>query len=288
MSAADGYNWAEAALPIAPPRDDRTAGARRAPREPVLRSYLTNRVCVDTEDGRFWLEPCDVIPAGSALPKAIADLLPFTITSAWNPAGRPTTLEENRGLDRRFQQSFDRDVAPVPAVAVARDGTWFESSWLVAGGSISEAQDLLQRTQQAAAIHLTASEWIVVEADRDDGVPWRHTTWRVVADLGACPVRRFGARAGLCKMHGGPWVSASIEAAGVWTVHRQVAIELLSCPVCQNGAEPVLGPTANSRVSLGQGPIHLNTVLLGSRYGGYAYGSPIGTTPNSGRKGDQQ
>lgn len=60
-------------------------------------------------------------------------------------------------------------------------------------------------------------------------------------DVRACPVLRDARPGDVCRMHGGPWVSRSVQAAANWERRRARMIRALGCDTCANGSFTVVG-----------------------------------------------
>src|SRR4051794_2160870 len=61
-----------------------------------------------------------------------------------------------------------------------------------------------------------------------------------------CPMLVDGVRGARCVMRGGPWTSASIQAAAIWTDHRRLLLARFACAACENGRCRLWGRSAAS------------------------------------------
>lgn len=250
---------------------------RMAPPEPAIASYASNRLCIMPGGRRglqLWIEPVPFTGTTdlTQVPDELAALLPFTFVSAWNTDGDRATRGENKAAHARLLERVEAlALESVHAVAVARQGIWFEQGLAIADATDAVAAELAYEFLQLAAIRVDADGWHVIS--RATGLPLETLAYRVVPRMRRrCPVRQFDARIDRCTMWGGPWTSASMVAAGVWRTHRDLGIELLGCSTCQDGKQPVYGPGRQLSVSPARGVMLIREVMVGSRHGGYCFG----------------
>lgn len=189
------------------------------------------------------------------------------ILSAWNPRGEARTLQENTDDQVRLADRVADRGGSVRGrvVAVPPGRGWAEEALVVAGLDRGEGLALAREFGQLALLDWGLARLTVVPAGGGGMVaPSSRPWWLTDAPL-TCPMRldeRAGAK---CTVHGGPWTSGSIHAAGVWQAHRDLLTSLLGCDVCADGTLPVNGPGG------GRGAISIDPVKLASRYGGYVW-----------------
>ena len=73
-----------------------------------------------------------------------------------------------------------------------------------------------------------------------------------------CPLLPGSGRGDLCRMHGGPWISASIHAAAWWRRKRARAVEAVGCDTCGDASIKIFPfgriTGGGGTVSVGPGP----------------------------------
>lgn len=76
----------------------------------------------------------------------------WAFITAWNPGGKPLTLEEN--LNRQIKLLLDiKDFILMEGNGHAQDGSWSEDSFLVVGMTQSEANDICHKYGQLAYLY---------------------------------------------------------------------------------------------------------------------------------------
>lgn len=249
-------------------RPQRGAGShsqRLSPHHTVMDSYAKNRVVVFMDDVEIWVTAGQLLRTTTMnrIAQIGDDESPvFTYISAWNPDGKPSTLEQNRELHQELVAYLDSlGITWFPAATVGGANEWFEQGVAMVNIDPDIAHDLAWKYQQEG--------WIVL----DDGF---QTVTRFAGNetqqfalvhleppAPQCPVMRVGFEGQPCRMVGGPYGSAAMEAAAFWNLHRRIGTELLGCGVCgrqrdvDNSSSPV---------------IYLREIFIASRHGGYAKG----------------
>jgi hypothetical protein len=76
----------------------------------------------------------------------------WAFITAWNPGGKPLTLEEN--LKRQIKLLMEiKDLILMEGHGQAKDGSWSEDSFLVVGMSQSQATDICSKYGQLAFLY---------------------------------------------------------------------------------------------------------------------------------------
>ncbi|TBR39148.1 MULTISPECIES: DUF3293 domain-containing protein [Dyella] len=117
--------------------------------EALLRAYLATDYQVRLPDGRRASLRVDA-PVPTALARWLG-IRPWVYLTAWNPQSRPRAFQVNRLAQRSLLAALEG--RPVLAgVGIGPDG-WRESSLLVAGLDVPEADALGHRFGQLAYLH---------------------------------------------------------------------------------------------------------------------------------------
>lgn len=238
---------------------------RSAPHHSVMDSYAKNRVVVFLDGEARWLTAGEHLRE-STMDKAVKqgdDNSPaFTYISAWNPDGKPSTLEQNQEQHEDLVAYLDtRGIAWVPAATVGSANEWFEQGVVMVNIDPDVAYDLAWKYQQEGWIILGDSYQTVTRFAVNEVQEFSLTHLKPDAPL--CPVMRVGFEGKACRMVGGPYGSAAMEAAAYWNLHRRIGTTVLGCGVCgrqrdvDNSCSPV---------------IYLREMFIASRHGGYATG----------------
>lgn len=239
---------------------------RSLPMEPIMDSYLSNRLVVFTADGPVHYSAGESLPSDSELPQPAAEMT-LTYISAWNPDGKPSTFEENQERHRELTVYLDSlGIQWQPAVTIGALNQWFEEGVVMVDVDVDIAHDLAWKYEQYAWITVGRTWRTESRFAFDDGASWELVTQK--QPLPACPVTRVGYEGTACRMLGGPYGSAAMHAAAYWSLHRRIGAALLGCGVC--GRERLIDD-ARSPI------IYLREMFIASRYGGYASGGSVGT-----------
>jgi hypothetical protein len=213
-------------------------------------------------DRRIAMTPKALV--GHDLPPWLPDARAWFI-SAWNTHGIASTLAENlaRTLDLRqavikLGASRAGDVVTAPP-----DLSWVEDAMVVDGLDSSEATALGRAFGQPAVTALGPGQLAIVPTGIRADVRAATLDAELREWSSGCPLRP--GEAGPCHGDGGPWGSAAIHAAALWTTHRSVVLPRLGCGVCLDGRsehDPFGGRGAAAV---------LNEPALPSRYGGFSW-----------------
>lgn len=197
---------------------------RHAP--PDLRSYAEQVVRAGWLAGSPQLVPIDE----DAWPERISDAGPgpegWSVVSAWNPGGRPTTLEENLARHEALTNRLAARGGRFVQTAVwAPDRRWAEQA--VAVPTPARAAEIAQHTGAPGFVQYSGARATVWDAGS--------TVRRVWAVLAApcpatCPVLARPGDQERCAPQGGPWVQAARQRAAQWHAHRAMLREVLGCP----------------------------------------------------------
>jgi hypothetical protein len=192
---------------------------------------------------------------------------PVLVMSAWNADGAARTWEQNDAAQRRLAQRVSElgGVVRGRLVLVPPDRGWAEEALVVTGIDRDGATALARESGQAAFADWDDEYLSVVPTGLVADVEPSRRAWQVVEEPVTCPMRLDEQDGALCKAVGGPWVSASIHASGVWQSHRALMTSLLGCEPCADGRGRVRGPGG------GRGAIAVVPIKLGSRHGGYVW-----------------
>ena len=257
-----------------PPRDGHHSD-RVAPVEEPFDSYSTNRLCLHIGGKQVWLEPGerrakDAEPI--ALPTELQGHPSLTYISAWNPDGERCSVRENEIFHAQLRTYIEAlGLASIDAVAVAREGQWFEQGLMVIDLSAELAHDLAWKYDQEGWIRVDEQGWHT--QPRYEGWAPQTLTYNTTRRTKRrCPVRMFDAKTDVCGAYGGPWTSASRSALSFWTAHRSLGMTLLGCGTCNNGKKPIRAFGHSLVLSPTAGVITLREVCVASRFGGYCYG----------------
>lgn len=106
-------------------------------------------------------------------------------------------------------------------------------------GSRLDCADFAKRTGQPFVLLWTRGALQVWDVEVNEVVAAAPA--RLSQAVRPCPLIRDGVPGQLCRMYGGPWVSASIVAAGKWLRERWVRLQDVGCDTCGDG-EVRLGP----------------------------------------------
>ncbi len=236
---------------------------RQAPNEPVALSWLSQRHLWLDDGERVWLEPSAETVGMPELDRGTRWLL-----TGWNARGRHCSLSENDAAQAELTgQVLEHGAEVIRRVAtVPPDGSWLEETLMVTGLDVWEAQELA-----AAAGQHAVSAWdgdvLLVLVTGPDGQQQRSARrCSLVRRARHCPMRLDDVDGARCFMWGGPYGSAAIHAASLWTSHRSLLLDWMGCDACQDGALPTLGPWGRAR-----GAISVHDQLLPSRHGGWSW-----------------
>ncbi len=121
------------------------------------------------------------------------------------------------------------DPQELTAVAVAADRQWLDQ--MLVRGDDREAFDLAAGFGSRFVMRWTEEAMSVVDAVSGEEVDRFCVQGRQVV-YRPCPVIPDACRGDRCKLHGGPWVSASMTAARNWSSRRSLFVRHLGCDVC--------------------------------------------------------
>jgi hypothetical protein len=187
-------------------------------------SYHHNVVRLELPHGTVDLEPAD--GRSCAVPFAH----PLYVFSVWNPYGRPSTLHEN--LRWAGTEAGEHAQEPrIPAAIYPSDLRFAEQAVAVTDLDEDVVQTYTERFGQPALFRWDAEGLHVLRtADMEVVDSWAVRSTPM--DTRTC-LMEPGRVEGTCTRRGGPWVSASIEAAFLW--HHEFTCKfaaLLGCQLC--------------------------------------------------------
>jgi hypothetical protein len=154
---------------------------------------------------------------------------------------------------------------------LASNFRWLEDSFLVEGLTFKQAEDIATAFGQLAFITLEknkATVWLTTNASFM-GLP-RETELSTniqVTEItyNHCPARYPANDENKCTMVGGPFGSAAIHAAGIWSTTRKQFLTRLGCTPCNTKPQSPVTPK--------DGSILLSEPDMPSRFGGFQWGS---------------
>ncbi len=257
-------------------RASKLSNKQSARDQKISKSYRTQSYRFSVSGIKYELGPTKSSTAQSSDPnKEIQALLPLHFISAWHPNGGPSTLEACQQSAVSLEEDLARKRLPhIVATTIAKDQSWFEGSMGVQGLTNEEAVEIGLRHGQAAitrwdldGIHVLPTGLVSIQ-------PASFAYQLVQLAKQECPVRKFGTKGEKCVLHGGPWTSASMTAAVIWTTRRRIALSLLGCDACADGKDGIYGPSG-ALMGLSGGVIILKEVFIESRYAGYGFGEYV-------------
>lgn len=238
---------------------------RPAPTEPVADSYRHNIIRIHLPGNAIELIPGDVHLVGET-GTAPTDAVPVHVVSGCNAFGDLAGQHDNAATTAALYEDLEQRGWEYHRAAVFPPGRgWVETAAAIHGVDLQPVLDLARHHGQEA-----------VQTWDQDGLRATPTGAGPadVAELGPAPVSarpadlgcpmRLQDRATACVREGGPWVSASMEAALVWEHHRQMLVAALGCAVCAGG-----DVTTNGR------PLGLTGLYTPSRRGGWQWGERL-------------
>jgi hypothetical protein len=189
------------------------------------------------------------------------------LITAWNPVGRHCSLRENEGASQRLIARVVRVGGAIARTLATTPPTraWLEDTLLVSGLDRPTVVGLAVEFEQPAVTAWTADALVILPTGLTGEVAPASLGWVEQIVPLTCPMRSDDIPGERCILHGGPFISASMHAAAIWRDHRRLLTSRLRCEPCDDGRGPTLGPYGAG------GVITLSDVLLGSRYGGYAW-----------------
>lgn len=232
------------------------------PSQALARSYAEQQYFL-VRDRRWLLRPSLALQVD-----ACRWSLPVHLVSAWSPNGVGSTLRECLTAQQRLRDAVRELGATVveQAAASPADQCWYEGTLLVRGLDDYTAQALALEHGQAATVRWDADALTVIPTGLRSEIRASRSAWTLAPLTGrSCPMRRDDDPTGRCVPHGGPFGSTAIHAAALWGAHRRLAMRLLGCDPCRDGAEPAWG-------RWGRGTARsLSDEVLGSRYGSWTW-----------------
>jgi hypothetical protein len=237
----------------------RQEGRKRQPaQETVFDSYANQHYRLELDGRLFQLAPVDQetqLPETEERPVA-----PGFIISAWNPNGDPAFENDNNDAN----EQLERDLAHftyTPLVTLARNSRWIERSFLVQGINRDKAIELARKYGQKGLVALTDNTLEVILVD--EPTPANSQTLKVIElPVAPCPLMLEFEAENECRPYGGPYGSAAIEAAAVWSFQSKLLIGALGCSVCQKPSQPYRQRS---------GAIAIRPAAVPSRFGGWQW-----------------
>lgn len=193
--------------------------------------------------------------------------------TAWNPFGRPCTLEENQEAQRRLLTTIEAADGVVLDIVttVPPDRSWAEET--------ARAIELATDFGQPAITAIGLDSLTIVPTGLHPAVHLVTHDYRVDPVTWHCPIRTDDEPGARCASRGGPWTSSSSHAAALWSTHRDLLVPRLGCEICDAGGEPSTGSEGRPQL--------LEKPALASRYGGYSWPSDDQVVPeHSGQVAD--
>jgi hypothetical protein len=231
----------------------------------LAESYATQQHAWQEEGQRVILRPLDhEVPVREKPPGGPTRYL----IAASNPLGRLCTARDNLRLTERLRARLTRCGADVERVVTTLPPGrgWYEDTFCVSSTSEPAMRELALELGQPAFTVWTDAALRVVPTGLVEGITSTSRGWELVTLPRTCPMRGDDHASDRCTMRGGPWISASITAAAIWTSHRAGLVRGLGCDACADGTRPFAGPLGRAR-----GVIPLRDVVVASRYGGYVW-----------------
>lgn len=261
----------KARVPYLLPRSlsDYDGRAMRTPSPVPLHESYETQVHVGGEAGAR-----HVVRSGRLLPPPRAgsfEPILFQLVSAWNPHGVPSTLTENLAHSVELANAVADAGGEVRDVCATMppNRAWVEDSLVVRGLAPRVLVELAKNFGQPAVSLIGMDSITIAPTGLTDEVHLVTLEYDEVPLGTTCPMRTDELPGARCARHGGPWISASQIASGIWDTHRQLLLDRLGCVPCDNGSRPTLGPFGKP------GPPTCGChVRLASRYGGYVWGTP--------------
>lgn len=194
------------------------------------------------------------------------------ILTAWNQFGKPTDEDENVKNNEKLKEFFEKhNIEYEPILTLASNYRWLEDAYLVKNINQERAEDIATAFGQLAYITLEANKAILRLTTNASfmGLPreTEHETFIKVTTetYNHCPARFPAKDDSVCRQVGGPFGSAAIHAAGIWSTTRSQFVRRLGCTPCNKGKAPVNGP--------GGSAILLQEPCMPSRFGGFQWES---------------
>lgn len=233
---------------------------QRPPRTPVEDSYAT-------QSYRLRWYGTDLLVHPGA-PDGPGPRHPVHVLSAWHYRGVGATWDECRQLQYALRSRL-RERRITRVVMIASDRSWFEEAVLVRGLTDDEAVRQAHFAGQAAVIRWHRNTMTVLPTDIVTAIP--AVTFTVTARPAppTCPVRDDDVDRAQCVMIGGPYGSRAIHTAALQSLHQAMAVALVGCRACDDGA--------THRTIGRHDPRGFSGRVLGSRHGGMYWrpGSPV-------------
>ncbi len=234
--------WAK--LLYAPPRQSSTP-ADYLPMETVAGSYGTQWYRLQVGDTHLGIRPRSAAdnlanvywPEGRAPEGEYAFLADGFVIGYLHPGGEPTRIEA-RALLKAQAERLIREAGgePTEIVAIQRESKWLEPMFLVSGISAEEAWAIGRDLGQPVVVSFHGDRLAV---DQTDGLR-RAGGYRfqvLVLPEAPCPMSLGYETTHSPKREGGPWVSRSMEVAGIWQLHFADSHQLLACHPCEKRQE---------------------------------------------------
>ncbi len=242
---------------------------RQRPNTSVIESYLIQQHTWRTDGGNLVTRASVELPPS---PEEIETAAPVEhwLVTAWNPLGNRRSLSENERLNERLRTELLGQGASIEGVVATSppDRSWVEDTLVVTGIREDAILEIARDYWQPAITALSPTTLSIVPTGILPGLPGGIALREDVVSPPTCPMRIDDDPDALCTMRGGPWVSASIHAALLWTVHRGLLLSRFGCVPCADGSRPTLGPLAKTGGPIAIRPDDLD---IASRYGGYVW-----------------
>jgi hypothetical protein len=192
------------------------------------------------------------------------------IITAWNPFGKPTSESENLRLNEQLREKLvAKNINFEPIVTLASNWRWLEDSYLVTNIEIEQAEKLATDFGQLAFVQLKGNE-ALIRLTRNANFMNLDKKLLVISNITSkelttfkCPARYPAENNSKCTMVGGPYGSAAIHAAAIWSTTRAIFLKRLGCTPCNKGREHIGGPGGEA--------ILVREPHMPSRFGGFQW-----------------
>jgi hypothetical protein len=192
------------------------------------------------------------------------------IITAWNPFGKPTSESENLRLNEELREKLTKkELSFEPIVTLASNWRWLEDSFLVTNIELEQAEKLATDFGQLAFVQLNGNE-ALIRLTRNANFMNLDKKLLVITNITSkelttfkCPARYPAENNSKCTMVGGPYGSAAIHAAAIWSTTRAIFLKRLGCTPCNKGREHIGGPGGEA--------ILVREPHMPSRFGGFQW-----------------
>lgn len=190
------------------------------------------------------------------------------ILTAWNQFGKPTEEAENLENNQKVREHLEkRNLNFESILTLASNYRWLEDAFLVKGLTFQQAEDIATAFGQLAFITLhenKATLRLTTNASfmgRSRGYEESFYLSKREVTYNHCPARFPANDDSKCRQIGGPFGSAAIHAAAIWSSTRKQFLSRVGCTPCQTPPEPR------------SGAILVHEPEVPSRFGGFQWAS---------------